>query len=534
VRAGRALLLAALVVAPVVAPAPVAMGQTGRRVFVATARDITLVEALEHPAIGQIAKAGGVGLLVGERRGFLDSVRRGSDPVTAVPVLALLSAVRFEGRGGEALVVVVGTPRNGPDWVALASGTPHHILTGPGPPRGLTSGTTRTDGVVTRGDVQTTIRAYLGYRPAALFGSGSAITIEGEAPTDLAARARDFRRVAIPVGLTVLAIALGSLIIALLVLLVAPGLTLVRHSVAVLGLFGMALAVALIPASVLPSLEPVVLIPGVLLLGGLLFGAALWAGRRDHALAVAVVAGVGLAVLVVDAALGWPTEVTPLLGGGALLGVRFYGLGNAAAGIVLAGAVLLAARIGPWLGVAILAAAGLFAGLPFLGSDLGGGVTAFAMAGVWYGWRVRGRFDALTAGAGLGAAVLGAAVLVAAHALWPTTTHVARAVEGPGPGLASTFLDRFAANVRRTTAIWPVWLTVIGLPAWIAVAARRVGRFQEALLRRPARRMAVIVLAIGGIIGFVVNDSYGTAAMTFAFVSTAMTYPALRDRWTTG
>jgi hypothetical protein len=530
VRAGPALLWAVVVVTT---PAS-ASGETGRRAFVATAPDIGLVDALEHPTIGQIASAGGIGLLVGDRRGFLDPVPRGPDPVTGVPVLALLDAVRFEGRGGEALVVVVGTPRSGPDWVALASGTPHQIATGPGPPKGLTSAATRTDGVVTRGDVQTTIRSYLGYRPAALFGAGSPITIEGEAPTDLAVRAMEFRRVAIPVGLTVLAITLGSLIVALLTLLVAPRLMLVRHSVAVLGLFGMALAVALIPASVLPSLEPVVLLPGLLLFGGLLLSGALWAGRRDHALAVVVVAGVGLAVLVVDAVLGWPTEVTPLLGGGALLGVRFYGLGNAAAGIVLAGAGLVAARLGPWPGVVLLAGAGLFAGLPFLGSDLGGGVTALAMAGLSYGWRVRGRFDALTVGAGLAAAVLGAAVLVAAHALWPTTTHVARAVEGSGPGLVSTFVDRLGENVRSTSEIWPLWLTVIGLPVWIAGAARPVGPFREALLRRPVWRMAVIVLAIGGIIGFVLNDSYGTAAMTFAFVSTAMTYPAMRDGWTSG
>jgi 4-hydroxybenzoate polyprenyltransferase len=69
---------------------------------------------------------------------------------------------------------------------------------------------------------------------------------------------------------------------------------------------------------------------------------------------------------------------------------------------------------------------------------------------------------------------------------------------------------------------------------WVAIASRPFGPFREALARRPAWRAAVIVLGIGGMIGYVLNDTSGTAAMAFAFVSTAMTYPALRERWTNG
>jgi hypothetical protein len=532
VRAARALFLTAVLIAT---PTPVS-AQLGRRVLVTTVRGPGLPAALEDPAVRQIARAGGFGVLAGDRFDdrFLDPLPRGPDPVTQVPIRALLSEVAFDRGVEEVLVVVAGTPNDASDWVITATGRPGRILSTAGPPMGLTSETTGTEGVVTEEDVRATIRRFLGYTSPGRFGGGSPIRIEGEAPLDLFERAEEYRRVATPVGLTVLALALGSLIVALLVLLVLPRLMLVRHSVAVFGLFGMALSVALIPASVLPSLEPAVVIPGLLLLGGLLLGAALWAGRRDHALAVAVVAGVGLGVLTVDALLGWPTEVTPLLGGGALLGVRFYGLGQAAAGIVLAGAALVAARLRPWPGVALLAAAGLFAGLPFLGSDLGGGVTALAMAGLWYGWRVRDRFDGVTVAAGVAGAVLGAGVLIGVHVAWPEMTHVARALEGAGSGIVATFVDRLAANVRSTSEIWPLWLTVIGLPVWVAVASRPFGPFREALARRPAWRAAVIVLGIGGMIGYVLNDTYGTAAMTFAFVSTAMTYPALREQWTNG
>jgi hypothetical protein len=358
---------------------------------------------------------------------------------------------------------------------------------------------------------------------------GSVVEVEGDAPVELYERAVDYRRVALPVGLSVLALGIGSLVVGLAVLLLGISSQVARATVAVLGLLSVALLVALVPASVLPSMEPAVVIPGLLLLGGLLLAVALFAGRGDPTRAVTVVAATGLVILVIDGILGWPTEVTPLLGGGALLGVRFTGLGNSAAGIVLAGAVLWATRMGPRAGGLLIVGSALFAGLPFLGADLGGGVTMFAVAGLWYGWQSRARLDAAAVAFTAVAAVVGALLLVAAHALWPVTTHVARAVEEGG--LISTFLDRLGSNLRETTEIWPVWLTVIGLPLWLLATWRGWGPFRE-VLRRPWWRAGVIVLAIGGMIGYVVNDTYGMAAIAFVFCSAAMVYPSLRERWT--
>jgi hypothetical protein len=245
---------------------------------------------------------------------------------------------------------------------------------------------------------------------------------------------------------------------------------------------------------------------------------------------VATVGGMGLGLLVLDGLLGWPTEVTPLLGGGAVLGVRFFGLGNSAAGIVLAGAVLVATRLRPWVGVGLIVGAALFAGLPFLGADLGGGVTLFAAAGLWYGWRVRGRMDPVGWALAGAATVLGAAILVATHTVWPQATHVSRAVAAGG--LVGTFFDRLGSNLRATSEIWPVWITVAGLPVWFLVAWRRPGPFRPMLDGRPMWRAGVMILAASGMIGYVANDTYGTAAVAFAFVSAAMVYPALRERWT--
>jgi hypothetical protein len=532
-RAALFLLSAAALLAP-----GTAFAQASRQAVVFVVEGLTPDAAMSDAVIGSLVRAGGIGLLASPRDPRLDLNRlsvlarqrsavlttRSVAPSDAGP--AVRSALE-EGGPGDVLVVVIGSPHDpaGADMVIVAEGPPGDLLAGLGRPHGLTSDTTRQAGVVADVDVPATILDFLGLPGEPV---GSEIRIEGPAPTDLFDRAVDHGRIVEPLSLVVLAVGLGSLVVGVGILILRVRSRTARSGVAVIGLFSVAAWVALIPASILPSLEPQVLLPGVLLMGGLLTAAALLAGRADHTMAVVVVAGAGLAILAIDGLLGWPTEVTPLLGGGAVLGVRFYGLGNSASGIVLAGAVLVAARLGPWSGVGLLVATALFAGLPFLGSDLGGGVTLFTAAGLWYGWRVRGRLDPVAAGVVAAAGLIGAAVLVSAHTLWPSTTHVARAVEAGG--VAGTFVDRLFSNIRATTAIWPVWLTVIGLPVWGLVAGRMMGPFQPVLAGDPPWRVGAIVLAIGGMIGYVLNDSYGMAAVAFAFLSAAMIYPALR--WT--
>jgi hypothetical protein len=521
VRVARATLLAAALVA---VPVPAA-AQSAREVFVVTTEDISFPAALRHPVIGGVVGAGGIGLVAGDR--FVDPARLDPEQVTHVELVELESALAASG-AEQVMVIVAGSVEDRPDWLALAIGPPE-VLEATGSPGGLISETTGHDGIVAAVDVTPTALDFLGESvPEDM--PGAVIEVEGQPPVDLYERALDYRRTALPVGLAVLALGIGSLVVGVAVLLIGISWPVVRSTVAVLGLLSVALLVALIPASSLPSMEPVVVIPSLLLLGSLLLVVALVAGRGDATRSVTVIAAAGLLILVVNGVLGWPTELTPLLGGGALLGVRFTGLGNSAAGIVLAGSVLWAARLSPWAGVGLLAGAALFAGLPFLGTDLGGGVALFGATGLWYGWRVRGRFDAAAVGFAVAAVLAGALLLVGVHALWPEPSHVARAVQSGG--LVGTFLDRLASNVHATTEIWPVWLTVLGLPAWLLVAARRWGPFREPLARWPSWRAGVIVLAIGGMIGYVVNDTFGMAAIAFVFCSAAMVYPSLRERWT--
>lgn len=520
---------AAALLAAVVLSAPAAAQQpTDRTALLLLVDGLTFDQAVADPPIGALARTGGIGLMTNA-----DPLER-PDALPSLIVASLASTDRLDEAlqdvEGEVLVIAAGTGAEPgvATPVVVARGEPSDVLSGGGEPGGLTSDTTGRDGVVSNLDLEPTIRAFLG--EPLREGPGSPIRVEGEAPASLAERYKEWRGSAAPVGVAVLAFALTSLAVAL-VLLVGPWRG-ADGPVSVLVLFSTAVLVALLPAGLLPDLRAAVVLPVVVVLGAALAAAALAMSRGSVTRPVAVVAGVGLGVVVVDAAFGWPMGLTPFLGGSALEGVRFFGLGNPSAGIVLSGAVLVAAFLRPWAGVGLLLGAALFAGLPFLGADLGGGLTLFAVAAVWYSLRVRGRFgwrDALLSAAAL---VAGLALLAVAHTILPSpATHVARTVEGAGPGeLLGVFADRLRLNLTSTSAIPAAWLAVLGLPAWLAVAWRRPGRFRQPLERDVVWRHAVSVLAVGGMLGYVLNDTYGMAAVTFVFLSASMAIPALR--WT--
>jgi hypothetical protein len=415
----------------------------------------------------------------------------------------------------------------------MARGTALELLRNAGSPPGLTSATTRREGVVSNIDLVPTVQHFLG-RPIPADASGSPIRAVGEAPTEFFRRYVDYRRVVVPVGIIVLLFTLVALAVALVLLFrrrVSPGLV---RAVAIWGVVGVSLQVALLPGSWLPTFEPWVVGVAVGAIGVAVAAAAWWWGRQSPLRVPAAVAGIGLGLVVVDAVLGWRSLLTPLLGGSALDGVRFYGLGNPYAGAVLAGGVLGAALLSPLAGVGLLIATALFAGLPFLGADLGGGVTLFAVAGLWYGLRARRTAWWALGGAAVGAFV-GAALLVLAHRfLPPEPTHVTRAVEDADgfAGILGVFLDRLALNLEVTASAPPIWPALAGIPVALWLAIARPGPFREPLERFETWRLAAIALAVGGMLGYVLNDTYGMASVSFIYLALALVYPALAVRWT--
>ena len=460
-------------------------------------------------------------------------ILRNSDLVV-VPNPELLSVALEDTEAGEVLVVVVGAGasedmRDRGDAVApivVARGAPNELLGGGGDPTGLTSSTTRLDGVVSDVDVAPTILDFLGV-PIPREMVGEPIRSSDAPPSDLHERYLEFRDVVGPVGAAILALALASLFAGLAAVFLfrhpAPWLA---GAIALAMLASLALFVATTPASILPTLSYAIVTGCLVVVAALVLTVALFRGRRDPRAAVATAAVSGLVLVVLDGVFGWPSQLTPLLGGAALEGERFFGLGNAHAGIVLAGAVLGAARLPTRAGVALMTAAAAFAGLPFLGADLGGSLTLAMAAALWFGlqrWRNLGwRTWAVVVAVTLGTLVL---VAIADRVLPGGRTQLSQVAEGEG-GLG-VFIDRLVANFRATSANASAWLAVLGLPVWAMVAIRRPGRLRPTLEPDPRWRDAVVVLALAGIAGYLLNDTYGLAGSSFAFVSAAMLYPTL-------
>jgi hypothetical protein len=400
--------------------------------------------------------------------------------------------------------------------------------------QGLTSDTTRRDGIVSNVDVAPTILDFLGL-PIPGEMTGSPIRIEGEPPTRLHQRYLQYQRIHTPIGLLALAVAIFTILVSLGVILARwPAPASLVKALGILALGSVALPVVMLPSSLLPRLTYSLVLPTLAGAAALVTIVALLFGRHDSAAPVAIVAGMGMGVVILDGILGWPAMTMPLLGDSALEGVRFYGMGNAFAGVYMAGAVLLAARIPPVNGMALLVAAGLLAGLPGFGAELGTSLTLFAAAGLWYMFRVRERFglrEVATAGA---VTIVGLAAILVIHRFSPIPTHVTRVVQDTPGDFLSVFGRRLALNVRNTNAIPSNWLIVALLPVGLAVAWKRLGPFGSMLRRDPAWRDATVVLALSSIIGYLVNDTIGVAGLGVTYLSAALIYPTLRERWTSG
>jgi hypothetical protein len=442
--------------------------------------------------------------------------------VVAVPV----TSSAMQARGDEVAPLMIA--RGQPDELAR---TCVPVL---GCAQGLTSATTRRDGIVSNVDVAPTILDFLGV-PIPEEMTGSPIRIEGEPPTRLHQRYLQYQRIHTPIGLLALAVAILTILVSLGVLLArwpAPG-SLVR-ALGILALVSVALPVVMLPVSLLPRLTYSLVLPTLAGAAALVTIVALLFGRHDSAAPVAIVAGLGMGVVVLDGILGWPAMMMPLLGDSALEGVRFYGMGNAFAGVYMAGAILLAARIPPVNGMALLVVAGLLAGLPGFGAELGTSFTLFAAAGLWYMFRVRRRFglrEVATAGA---VTIVGLATILVIHRFSSVPTHVTRVVQDAPGDILSVFGRRLALNFRTTNAIPSNWLIVALLPVGLAVAWKRLGPFGSMLRRDAAWRDAAVVLALSSIIGYLVNDTIGVAGLGVTYLSAALIYPTLRKRWTSG
>jgi hypothetical protein len=472
--------------------------------------------------------------------------RRGAAAPQRAQALAKAGAL-VEGlvraAGGSVMVIVV-TPSGSEDMdragdvvtsMIVAEGRADSLFPAEGAPRGLTSGSTRYPGLVLAEDVAPTILQFFEVTQP-LDMTGAPVRAEGDAPFASHLRHLEHRRIRLPVQI-------GFGVAAILLLLLAGAVLLVRRPVSrrILAVTGAAasasigLPLALLAMGILPHLVYAQVIPTGLVVSSVA-GLIAWRRRdRDPGFPVVVLAAVtGLAV-VVDGLFGWHASATSMAGGTVWEG-RGYGIRNLWLGPVLAGTILVCARLRPRVGLGVGLAVAAFVGIPGLGSDVGGYLTLSASAWLLYFLLARGRIglrEILIAG---GATVAGLVLLLLGDGyLNPTPTHVGRFAERVASDGLGTFvgvvLERLRLSVRTIGHIPAAWLLVawFGVAAWLA--PRVGGTVGAAFDRSPGFRESMWVLAVASLIAIAVNDSgISTTNTTIAYSIGGFILPALALR----
>jgi hypothetical protein len=298
-------------------------------------------------------------------------------------------------------------------------------------------------------------------------------------------------------------------------------------------LFGVALPTALAAGGLLPRFTAAVVWPFVVLLPAALAAVA----RRvpgGPMTPFTFLGVVGLAFLAVDAiVLGGRALEIPLVGGTIFDGVRFYGLPNALLALVLASTLFVAAPLGPGRGFALLVGVGLVLGAPWVGADLGGAVTMFAAAGLWWPLTTGTEFRWRGVAIAVGTVVVGTAVVLLVNRYLPgAPTHVTRFVEGTGLNPAHVlgrFGDRLSVGFGQVADVPWVLLALAGLVAVLWLAIARAGPVGRGLAAVDGHwRSVLVALTAAGLVAFVANDTGAAAAApVFLYAVGCVTYPAL-------
>ncbi|MGH2579096.1 MAG: hypothetical protein ACRDG9_15300, partial [Actinomycetota bacterium] len=278
--------------------------------------------------------------------------------------------------------------------IVVARAEPDRLPRPSGAMHALRSDTTRQTGLVANVDVAATILEFFGVPiPAEMEGRPIELT-DDPAPLALHRRHLEQRRIRLPIQLAEVSFVAAAGLMAILLLLMASrrGSISSRRARAMrfLVLCVVALPIPLMLGGLLPRLTYWVIIPFLILsVMALAVLASRWPGPVGPLTFLGLV---GLAVLVLDAAFGWRGARIPLLGGTMFDGARFYGLPNAFLCLLLAGGLIVASALPAFPGFLVLVGAGLFAGFPSLGADVGGTITLFFAAGLWWVLRTRRRF----------------------------------------------------------------------------------------------------------------------------------------------
>lgn len=387
----------------------------------------------------------------------------------------------------------------------------------------LTSDSTRRVGVVTSADMAQTAIAAAGTSGETLRDPGGSEirVVKGPPPIGLAERYVQSKRLIVPVG-TAAAVFVSIAGVLALAMLLWPGSPRWSRSLSAwIAISSPFLALSLLLVGHLASLTYATVIPFVVAATALPTLALVPVARlRGTLVAVAVAGAFLLAALAVEACLGWTAALTPLLGGSQLNGGRFFGLPNAFIGLLLGGSIYAAQRLPRTAGTTLIAATGLFAGLPWTGSNMGAAVTLFAAAGIW--WGLRGGVGwSRTAAASLAAVLAGAALVVLAHRfLTSAPTHITRFSEQTGgvAGLWDKLVDRLQVGTDLIAANPFALVPVIGVLVTLVVVLRPPASVRITFEDAPVWRDALMAIVLGSVVAYLANDS-GAAAIGEGFTT---------------
>jgi hypothetical protein len=507
--------------------------------------DVSFEQLLAVPEISSLATAGGAALMTHDDT-FLAQAKTltsGANPPlgivvddlgtvapSQIDVTVLGSSVRTAvaaAAGGSPIQVVVAAVGRSPEMTAAKDElTPIVVAVGRVPdlfavtssPHALTSDSTRRVGVVDGIDLRATVLAALGEHAI----DGSPIrAVDAPAPFELHARYLAMRRMTVPIQTA------AGLYVGTLAMMGVAALAMRRRiprglgaAAAWIAMTVPALSLALLFAGHLPSLTYGTVVPFVVaatIAGTIAFVPV--ARARGTFTAMAWVGAAALAAIALEAALGWRACLTPFLGGSQLDGGRYFGLPNVYIGLMLGAGLFVAQRLAsPIAGAAVLVAAALFAGAPSLGANLGGAVTLFAGAGLWYGLRTsRGRVGARTIVVTGVVTVVGTFVVLLANRYLPgPPTHITRFVEGQNGGFWSTIASRLGVGVHLIADNPFAVLPVLGVPLCLWVVLRPPEPVAAGFRASGSWRDAALAVFLGSVVAYVANDS-GAAALGLGF-----------------
>lgn len=405
-------------------------------------------------------------------------------------------------------------------------------------PRGmLTTGTTKLPGVVTNIDLAPTILEFFDIEPdRSMLGSPVTATARTDAVSALKASNERMVRTLnarVPV--------LYGYVVCVGICVFLGIFSVLLHGRGV-GCFGRVISPSFLrPALMSLMLAPAVMwiapafhvfgtVPSALFLAAAAVSAAAAMNKwiRDIRLILAIIGLTNAGVAAGDLVTGNALLRQTILSYDPIAGIRFYGLGNECAGVLMGSALLgvfalldYTGRGRAWfLPAIIFAAIALIVGAPGFGSDFGGTITylvAFGYA-IMKARDIRPGIKTLSWMAGLGALML-AGIVAANMMLRPDQqTHIGRFFTSLGEGGPMVFMDtavrKWSMNLRLMKySVWIhfVYIFIIGL---LVLFHRPVGALQRTLSRHPAMNAGFTGILTGVVVAMLTNDSGVAMAAT--------------------